>query len=248
LSKSGMIAVVPVRDDEAEIAVSWRIGGRTLLELAMDKLTATVTGVHRILVAGKGLDRLREIPSGSCVSFMEADVPAPGPGKDEAPLEGVRALVRAVAASRYEARDGRCHILVLDPLRPLIGGDEIHAAVRSFLLLDPEERGRLGVIAVSRVRNHHHPKKIVCLSKNGGLTHFSKEGAGIYQRQQLAGDDYYVMDPALAVIGRCGEQTDWDPAGWVALPIGDNQVRVTDAEALGLARDLHSMAHRAERE
>lgn len=243
-----MVAVFPVREDEAEPALSWRIGDRTFLELAMEKLAAAPTEFHRILVAGKGADRLRGIPCDPRVSFMEADAPGPGPHREEDPLEGVRALVRSVAASCPELRDRSCHILVLDPLRPLIHAHEIHAAVQGFLMLDPGECGRLGVTGVSRVRNHHHPKKVLRVSENGGLTHFSKEGAGIYQRQQLAGDEYYVMDPALAVIGRCGEETDWDPAGWVALPLGDNQVRVTDAEALGLARDLHVRKQGAEQE
>lgn len=238
--------MVPLRDGEDEIAGSWKIGHKIILELALEKLAAPESGIGGIFIAGKALDRLRENIRAPGVSFLETDVPWPGTEKDEGPLDGVRALIRSVEGPLCELHTSRVHILVLDPFRPLVGRAQISAAVQGFHMLEHEERGRLGVTAVSRVRNHHHPKKVLCLSEDGGLAHFNREGAGIYQRQQLAGDDYYVIDPALAVIGSCGASTDWDPRGWAAVPLDDNRIRVEDEGSLRLARDLHPDARLVE--
>lgn len=248
MSKREISAVIPVRDAEEEAAACWRIGGRTLLELAIRKLGAPSTGIGRIFVAGRGLKRIRRRLPGPGVSILETDIPILEALENDDALGGVRALVCSVAGPVHEVQGGDCRIMVLDPLRPLISAAEVSAAVRDFLALDREECGRTGVVAVSRVRNHHHPKKVLCLSEDGGLANFDRKGSGIYQRQQLAGDDYYVIDPALAVVGRCGEETDWDPSGWVAVPIADNGVRVEDPDTLCLAQDLHSITHSAELE
>lgn len=246
MTRREISAVIPLRSHEEEAAACRRIGGRTTLEIAIEKLVAPSTGVSRVFVAGRDLGRVLRTVLDRRVSILEADIPALAALEEDDPMEGLRSLALSIAGPVHEVQDGDCHVMVLDPLRPLISASEIRTALQGFLVLGREEYSRIGVVAVSRVRNHHHPKKVLCLSGDGALAHFDREGSGIYQRQQLAGDDYYVIDPALAVIGRCGEETDWDPAGWVAVPIGDNGVRVADPETLALAKELHSVTHLTE--
>ncbi|MFO7783695.1 MAG: hypothetical protein ACQET7_06965 [Thermodesulfobacteriota bacterium] len=56
----------------------------------------------------------------------------------------------------------------------------------------------------------------------------------------------WTADPNSVAVGRkMEEETDWDPSGWVAVPIADNGVRVEDRDTLVLAQDLHSITHSA---
>ncbi len=247
MSNPEISAVVTVRDGE-EDRVSWEFGDRTILELAIQKLYTPAVGISRVYVAGRGLGMVRKKAlRHPGVSVLDVDIPLIDAAGDGEPLEGVHALVFAVAGRIHELQERHCDIIVIDPLRPLITVSEIRTAVRSFRLINPESRSRIGVVSVSRVRNHHHPKKVLCMSEGGGLVHFHEAGTRIYQRQQLAGDDYYVIDPAVAVIGRCGEETGWDPANWAAVPIQDNGVRVENPETLALARAIELSSRQVER-
>lgn len=238
--------VIPVRQGE-ERAVFWEVGGRTLLEQAIDRFQAPGTGIAQVFVAGSGLAGGGRVKSGPGVSILNVPIPPFATEAQENPLESVRQVAKEAKGPVVDLCGGEVDVVILDPLRPFISFADVQAAVQSFRLMDHGSRDRAGVVSMSRVRNHHHPKKVFRLSKAGSLVHYHQEGTGIYQRQQLRGDDYYVVDPALVVVGGCGSETDWESTGWAAVPINDNGVRVTDPETLALARALESGIRSEER-
>lgn len=56
------------------------------------------------------------------------------------------------------------------------------------------------VASVVPVANHYHPRKILKLDDDGSLSYFEKSGIEVYQRQQLAQDEYLVVNNALFVV------------------------------------------------
>ena len=242
MSDGPVSAMIPVRRGEEAFA-GWRMGGQTLVERAIDKVVSSIAGIRQVFVVGRDSKAAYSGTAGhSNVVPLEADLPplsARAPGD---PLRSVRELAGAAAGVIETLAGSDGGLLVLDPLRPLIRPEEIFEAAKGFRLLDVESRRRIGVVGVSRLRNHHHPKKILRLAEDGALAHFQEDGRGVFQRQQLQGDDYYVIDPAVTVLGPLVEETSWDPAEWVAVPLHDEGVRVESRELLDLAGALEQAA------
>ena len=95
----------------------------------------------------------------------------------------------------------QCHgVIFINPLFPWYTPHHFQKAIEIYASQSDRPRPWRSVVSVNVLKNQFHPKKILKIDQRGELKHFQPEGVKIYQRQQLVGDEYFVMNDALAVI------------------------------------------------
>jgi len=90
-------------------------------------------------------------------------------------------------------------VIILDATNPFLENKVIENAV-SLFQSSRKKMEDIVVASVVPVANHYHPRKILKLDDDGSLSYFEKSGIEVYQRQQLAQDEYLVVNNALFVV------------------------------------------------
>jgi CMP-N-acetylneuraminic acid synthetase len=225
-------ALIPVIGPQVENAF-WKIHEKSLVTMATE-VALSVTQINRTLVLTSGI----RLPDG-ILPDTRTDVLEINTHCCEFDTSYLFPQIFE-EVGRISREDKDCEgMVILDPHYPLRRPEHVKDALMLYSSQAGRPRPWLSVISVDLLPNHFHPRKILKLTDSGALDHFSEKGRGVYQRQQLEGDDYfrkngtvYIIDP-MADVSSSSKNN--EILGYV---IEEPIVMVKDRYDLNLARAL----------